>query len=105
MTYALLDAPADGRGYRRAGVNSGVNQVRFAATKTEKARRIDAIGQIQAYRADRRAVTEAEAHRVHHVIEVLIVTLRYSKRHTSEARIGVSRVMKENAAYIVADQG
>ena len=59
------------------GRRSQVSEQFFGgALESEKARRIHTIGQIQPQWTDGCAIAEADAHGVHHVIEVLPVTLK-----------------------------
>ncbi len=56
-----------------ARIDAGVDQFLLGSIPAEKVRWIEAVGQVHAHRADGCAVAQAEAHRVHHVVEVLQV--------------------------------
>lgn len=81
MSGALLDALAiTGIGLAGRRVRITVEQLLICSFKSEKIRRIQRVGEIHANRADGRLVANAEARRVHHVVEILKIFLVIAKR-------------------------
>src|ERR1017187_3743002 len=90
---------------RWAGLHARIQQVLISAFETEILRPVDAVPQIHAQRPHRRLVAYAEAHRVHHVVEVALSALVLAQREVAEAGVDVAHIVEEHAADIVADQG
>src|SRR5215831_118377 len=72
MAHGLRHAFA---GLRATGIHACVDQFLQSALEPSEARRIDAIGQIHADRADGCSVADPETHRMHHVIEIRKIVL------------------------------
>ena len=66
---------------------------------------IDAVPQVQTEWSDRSAITNSEANSVHHVIEVLQITLAEPKIDVLDFVVNIAHIVKQDAAEIVADQG
>src|SRR4051812_22478389 len=72
--------------------------------EAEEARRVGAIGEIDAYRANRGTVTNPHTDRVDHIIEILKPVLLHAEADIAHIRIDVAHVMEEYAAQVIADQ-
>src|ERR1017187_9565249 len=101
MAHALHHALAGDAG---AGVHAGVDQVLQASFETKEARRVDAVRQVHPDGADGRTIANPEAHGLNHVIEILKVALAHAEREIAEAGIGVTGIVKQHAADVLAHQ-
>ena len=86
---------------RRRGAQ---DQFLVSSLQAEIGRRIDAVGQVDADRADGRAVADAEAGGVHHVIEILHVALVDAEGDAAEVAVDVAHVVENDAVDVVAQQ-
>jgi hypothetical protein len=100
----LRDALAETRQFPDRTARVALQQLERSTFEADKARRVDAVGEVAAHGPNRRLVAEPEADRVDHVVEVLAVALREAERHVVDTAIHVSRVVKDNAANVVADE-
>ena len=75
MTDAGLRAVAG----RCAWIHTGVDQLLLGPWESEELRGIDAVCQIDAQGANWRAITDAEADGVHHVVEIRKTLLMHAK--------------------------
>src|ERR1039457_3297383 len=102
----VLDGARVGRaGGRGAGIDGGGEQLFLGSLEAVEVRRIDAVAEIDAERADGGAIADAEADGVDHVIEVLDAVLVGAEGDVVEGGIDVAHVVIEDAADVVADQG
>src|SRR5208283_4453503 len=69
-----------------------------------KAWRVEVVGQVHAEWADGRAVANAKAGRVNHVIEVSEAVLLHAEGKVVRAGEGVAEIVKQNAADILSDK-
>src|ERR1035441_8577762 len=89
---------------RWAGLYARIQQILISAFETEILRAVDAVPQIHAQRPHRRLVAYAEAHRVHHVIEILYIALLLAQGEIIQIGVDIAHIVEEHAADIVADQ-
>src|SRR5437764_8357264 len=101
MAHILLDASRSCAG---TGIYAGVEQILLRAFESEKGRRINAVAQVYAQRPHRGAVSNTEAHGMHHVIEILKVFLFYPERKIAQAGIRIAEIVKSHATDVIADQ-
>jgi len=75
-----------------------------SSLETYEGRWIDAVSKISPNRPYRRAITHAEADRVHSVIEVLKVALSRAERDIAERAKDIAHVMEDHALYVLTDE-
>lgn len=100
MADAGLRAVAGGG----AWVYAGVDQLLLGARESIELRGIDAVCQIDAQRPHWRAITDAEADGMHHVVEVLQIFLVHAKRNGAEAGKRVAHIVEKDAADVFTDE-
>jgi len=81
-----------------------VEQVLVGSLQTIECRRIETISEVQPDRSDGCALANAEAYRLHHVIEVGDVALFVTEGNTVQAGVDVAHVMEEHAGHVVAQE-
>jgi len=99
MANAVRNADA-----RRRVRPTAFDQLITGARKAVELRRIGTVAQIQTDRAHRRLIPNAEPNRVHHIIEIRDIALVVAEAHVADVGINIAHIVKQNAAYIVADQ-
>src|SRR5438309_1739454 len=98
LQYAL-------RGLGLARVHTGVDQVLLiGCLEADKVWRIDAVCEVHAHRANRRAVANADTDGVNHVIEIVVAALRLAKRKVAETGVDIPGIVEEHAAEVIANQ-
>src|SRR5437660_10490351 len=102
VAHALLQAFA---GHVDTGIDARVDQILLRSLKPEEGGRVNAITQVYAQRPHRRAVADAKAYGMHHVIEVLKVFLVDPERNVDEAGIGIAGIVKDHSPDIFTDHG
>ena len=86
------------------GIRSALQQLKRRPVETHKGRRIQRVREVRANRTHRRLITQAEAHVLHRVVEVLQILLMKPQRKIVEAAIHVADIVKQHPLNIRADQ-
>src|SRR3981081_1597711 len=91
---ALWNAHAEGRILlgRETGIAS--KQLIAGSAESYKARRVGAVAEVDPNGSHRCAVSEAESHCLHHVVEILVGALTETEADLVDARIDVTHVVK-----------
>src|SRR5258708_6629658 len=86
-------------------VRLAVNQIldRLVLVETEIGGRVESVGQVHAHRPKRSFVPNADARRLHHVIEILVVRLTIGERDMAKAGVNVAHVVKQNTADVLPE--
>ena len=81
------------------------NELLIRALQTMEGRRVDAIRQIEPYRAKRRVVGDSESNGVNHVIEVFETILVHAETEIAKAPKDIPEIMKnaKNASSMKAN--
>src|SRR5258706_6778947 len=74
------------------------------ALKSKEARRIRAQAEIDAKRSNRGAITDSETGVLHHVIEILEITLPEPEVDIAQLGVNVPHVVEQNASDVIANQ-
>src|SRR3954447_16028120 len=88
----------------RARIHAGIEHLRGRPIDPEEGRRVQAPREVDAKRPHGSAVAEANADRVHHVVEILEVPLPHAEGDVLHAAVDVPHVMEEYASDVVADE-
>src|SRR5215471_3562095 len=105
VPQVLLRALAKAGKLGRRQTRIALQQLIRRSAESEKGRRIHAVREIDADRPKRSAVSEADAGRMHHIIEVIQVALAEAEVDIAERAEHVAHVVKEHALNILADEG
>ena len=103
MTDVLCLPLASLRELRRRQVGIALKQVVQRSLKSDEAGRIDAVCEVQTDRANGRLVANPEAYSMHHVIEILEVSLPKTKVDIAQFGVDIAHIVEQNAAKVIAD--
>ena len=73
--------------------------------ETHERRRIDAVRQVSANRADGSLIPDSEAYGMHAVVEIIQIVLMESQRKLAGAAINISHIVKKHTLDVAPDQG
>lgn len=104
MTDSLWHSLAEARqrGFRQSRI--ALQQLIRRSFESHKGRRIDAVGEVETHRTNRRLISHTEADRMNAVIKVLIVPLREAQRNVAQRAVHVPHIVERNALNVVADE-
>src|SRR5258708_5726297 len=105
MADALRHTLAGARQLRHGNIRVALQKLLCRSFESDEPGRIDAVRQVRANRTDRCLVTNAEAGRVDHVVEVLQIALLRPEGDAPDAAIDIAGVVKQDAADVFSEQG
>src|SRR3954454_21543820 len=82
-----------------------IEKILIGSLQAIKRRGIQAVSEVQADGAHGRAIADAEADGLHHVIEVRDVALFVTEGDASQVGVDVAQVMEEHAGDVIAQEG
>ena len=89
---------------RLTGVHTSIDEIlQVVGLKSDEIWWIDAVCQVQPEWADRRTITDAEAHSVHHIVEILQIALRLPQREGVDRGIDVPKIVEQDSSDVLAD--
>src|ERR1035438_8574220 len=100
MTQALRNARAITGQFAGGQLRIASQELIDGSLEADKSGRIDAVSEVRAHGTDRRFIANPKPDRMDCVVEILVVFLRESQRHSADAAVNISHVVEKDSADV-----